>query len=294
MRIIKSIISFLVVLLCAHKSFAGLYTANNLSELQASLISSLKTKNPSRTLVILPLEDFFFIPQSPELLPQEGEYRLIVKQNIDQIKYSRRPYLDELIMVKYAHGLSDSAVIGFVQEVQKLNVPLIVVTRNVSGSLDDIKYLEVWTWMQLYEHGINLALSPVGEKQYRFVEGRKAMRGTYPTFFRGLLSCNSYERQNSPQNVIASLLVNKLNWLPDTVYVVDKDEGYIKSLIEQFKNLKQEMLVEGFVYKPKIYAKPYKKVNKEKFKNFWEQLVASLNQVKRIELESEIEDPYEQ
>lgn len=294
MKLVRSkiiyILSLLVILFS--NAQANIFSPEDFEKLSSNLIASIKTKNPAKTLVILPLEGFLFDPDIEELYPSDGLSHNIVKKNLERIKFSVRPYIDELILVKYPIKKPDPKIVSFIEELQKFNVPLVVVTKNISGSIDDIKHLEVWTWMQLYNHGINLSLSPIGEKQFKFYN-REKVRGTYPTFFRGLLSCNSYEKKNSPQNIIASLLVTKLQWFPDTIYIVDQDRGYIKSLSNQFKSLKQETYVEGFVYQ-KIKERKKTEKNIEKFTEFWENLVDSLNKVQRIELESEIQDPYEQ
>ncbi len=76
------------------------------------------------------------------------------------------------------------------------------------------------------------------------------------------------------------------------VYVVDKEENYIKSLEEQFKSVRSDIQVEGFVYYPEV--KEDIQMSSSEFLKFWEDLIAKLNAVTRKESSATQEDPYEQ
>ena len=180
----------------------------------------------------------------------------------------------------------------FVKNLQKKNVPIIVVTRNFSGSLNKIPYLEVWTWKYLFDKGVDLSKSPIGSKQIMFNKKYKKIGGTYPTFYKGLLSCNSADGENAPQSIIAYLLSQELKWLPDVIYVVDKNKIYIQSLEQQFKSIRSDIQVEGFVYSP--VEKSDIEISSSEFLKFWEDLVVKLNAITRKESSGTKEDPYEQ
>jgi len=86
---------------------------------------------------------------------------------------------------------------------------------------------------------------------------------------------------NSPQNIIAYLLSQELKWLPDAIYVVDKERNYIESLIQQFKSMRSDIQIECFVYSPDV--KSNTEISISKFSKFWEDLIVRLNDVTRKE-----------
>ncbi|MBY0534030.1 MAG: DUF2608 domain-containing protein, partial [Rickettsiaceae bacterium] len=251
---------------------ADIYSAETVEEINNSLMEFLEKRNPEKTLVVLPLEDFFAVPTHPAFdATKEEEFRVLVARVSSKAKLSRRQYLGGLILTQYEQRFSDPLIPEFVKNLQKKNVPIMVVTRNFSGSLNKIPYLEVWTWKYLFDKGVDLSKSPIGSKQIMFNKKYKKIGGTYPTFYKGLLSCNSADGENSPQSIIAYLLSQELKWLPDVIYVVDKKKSYIQSLEQQFKSIRSDIQVEGFVYSPVV--KNDIEISSGEFLKFWEGLV---------------------
>lgn len=271
---------------------AEIYTAHSVEEINNTLLELLNKGNPEKTLTILPLENFILKPVSPAFNIKEQRFHTIIERVTKKVKLSKRAYLEELILTEYEQKLSDPKLTEFIKNIQEKNAPFIVVTRNFSGSFNKIPYLEVWTWAYLLEKGIDLSQSPLGLKQIIFNKGYKKIKGTYPTFYRGLLSCNSEEQGNSPQSLIASLLAVNLKWIPDIVYVIDDKENYIKSIEQQFKSLKSDVQVVGFVYEPDNIQSD--QISTGEFLKFWEELVNKLNNVSRKEINKNKENPYEQ
>ena len=271
---------------------AEIYTARSVEEINNTLLELLNKRNPEKTLTILPLENFMLKPVNPAFNIKDQRFRTIIERVTKKVKLSKRAYLEELILTEYEQKLSDPKLTEFIKNIQEKNAPFIVVTRNFSGSFNKIPYLEVWTWAYLLEKGIDLSKSPLGLKQIIFNKGYKKIKGTYPTFYRGLLSCNSEEQGNSPQSLIASLLAVNLKWIPDIVYVIDSEENYIKSIEQQFKSLKSDVQVVGFVYEPDNIQSD--QISTEEFLKFWEELVNKLNNVSRKEINKNKENPYEQ
>lgn len=266
-----------------------LYTTDNIEAINQTISTALAERVKANSLVIIPL-DLLLAPDHPAFYVTNEKQQEIIKEAADKMSPSKRPYLDELILTNYPIKEINPKMKDLILDVQKLGVPIMVVTRNIAGSMDLIRYLEVWTWMKLYELGIDLSKSPIGDKQFQLDNGLQEVRGTYPTFFRGLLSCNSYQQRNSPQSVIATLLAQKLKWLPVHIYVIDENEKYVKALSAQFHSLKKDIEFEGFIYEEK--PKEYAKISDQELKKFWQELVGKLNKIERVELESENKDPY--
>lgn len=284
---------FVFILFLPFLASAEIKMVSSVDDFQEAILASLKDRNPVKTLTILPLSEVILIPENPIFRADSKKFAQIVPQINKKLKLSKQSYIDEVILTEYKQKLSDSKIAVFFQELQKYNAPVMVVTPNLSGSLNDIPYLEAWTWSYLLEQGIDLSKSSIGDKQIIFNKGRKKVKETYPTFYRGLFSCNSVEGANSSQSLIAILLVENLKWLPDVVYVIDTDEDYIKSLEQQLHYLRQDIQVLGFVYKPNRSESAGEFSTKE-LMDFWSQVAAKVNIVKREEIDSSKENPYEQ
>ena len=292
MKIIRNLLLVLLSIISLSVK-AEIYSAETVEEINNSLMEFLEKRNPEKTLVVLPLENFFAQATHPAFYAtKDEELQTFITQASSKVKLSRRQYLEELILTQYEQRFSDPMIPEFVKNLQKKNVPIIVVTRNFSGSLNKIPYLEVWTWKYLFDKGVDLSKSPIGSKQIIFNKKYRKIGGTYPTFYRGLLSCNSADGENAPQSIIAYLLSQELKWLPDVIYVVDKNKNYIQSLEQQFKSIRSDIQVEGFVYSP--VEKSDIEISSSEFLKFWESLVVKLNAVTRKESSSAKEDPYEQ
>lgn len=269
-----------------------LYNASNIDEIKNTITELLVHQDPSRALLILPL-DVLIAPDHAGFYFQGEEAQNIVKTQLDKLPASKKIYLEEYILTHYPQKLTENVVEELIANIQKTNLPIIVTTENLAGSINDIRYLEVWTWNWLYERGIDLSKTPIGKNEIRIDAGTKKIGGSYPTFFRGLLSCNNYKKSNALQVVLASLLATKLKWLPSVVYAVDTDEAYLKSLEKQFAALRPDIQFEGFIYKPAGKNTGYNQLTLQELQKFWQDLVDGANKIKRVELKAKIDDPYE-
>lgn len=269
-----------------------LHNVSSIDEINSTITELLVHQDPSRALLILPL-DILIAPDHTGFYFQGEEAQNIVKQQLDKVSASKMVYLEEFILTNYPQKLADKAIVELIVNTVNMNLPIIVNTGNLAGSINDIRYLEVWTWNWLYERGIDLSKTPIGKKEIRIDLGTKKIGGSYPTFFRGLLSCNNYKKSNAPQIVLASLLTTKLKWLPNVVYAVDRDETYLKSLEKQFTALRPDIQFEGFIYKPGEKNTEYNQLKLQELQKFWQDVVEGANKIQRVELKSKIDDPYE-
>ena len=293
-KLIKTLLLISVVSALQFSAFGRtrLYNASSIDEINNTLTELLAHQDPRRALLILPL-DALIVTDHAGFYFDTDDRKGIVKAQLDKISASKKVYLEEFILTNYPQKLADQGVESFITNIQKINLPIIVTTENLAGSVNDIRYLEVWTWNWLFEKGVDLSKTPVGKKEIRIDSGTKKIGGSYPTFFRGLLSCNSYKKSNAPQIVMASLLATKLRWLPSVVYAIDTDESYLKSLEKQFTALRPDIQFEGFIYKPQLKSPNYNQLSLQELQKFWQDLVEGVNKIQRTELKAKIDDPYE-
>ena len=240
----------------------------------------------------MPLEGVLIEPVDKEFFVKDRKYAPILQRAENKARLSRKAYLEEVVLTEYENKLVDSFAVEFIKNIQKQQVPMLVFTTNCSGSFNKIPYLEVWTWSFLFEKGIDLSQSPIGLKQFIFNKYHGKVKGTYPAYYKGLLSANSWEGDNSIQSVLATLFAIKLKALPDVVYVIHKDESFIKSIEQQFQTFRKDIQIEGFVFTPPV--KSVNTLDRKQVQNFWNKVIDKLNKVSRKESNKDEEDPYEQ
>jgi len=289
---LKSLILVFAIFFTSSKALASdleIYSAESVQEINNSLMELLAKRNATKTLLLLSM-DAMIESSNPVFRTSDESLQRLAARSFKKVKHSRKSYLDELLLAEYENRLSDDDWVSLVKNTQKLKVPIIVTTQNVSGSFNKISHLEVWSWSYLQKLGIDLSQGFFNDKQIIFNKHDTKVKGTYPTFYRGLLSCNSSARENTTNVILSGLLVRYLKWFPDVVYVVDEDEDYIKSLAKQLKVLKKDVQIVGFVYSK---AESQEEVDPKLVAKTWDDVVKKLNQVSRAENKNK-EDPYEQ
>jgi len=273
-------------------SKAEIYSAQSLEEINNTILELLSKRNPEKTLLIMPLRGVLIEAVDKEFFVKGRKYTPILQRALKKAKLSRKEYIEEVALTEYENKLVDPFAVEFIKNIQKKQVPMLVFSDNCSGSFNKIPYLEVWTWSFLFDKGIDLSQSPIGSKQFIFNQYHVKAKGTYPTYYKGLLSANSWESENSIESVLATLFVIKIKALPDVVYVIHKDESFIKSVEQQFKTFRKDIQIEGFVFTPPDRSD--NTLDRKQVQIFWNKLIDKLNKVSRKESSKDEGDPYEQ
>lgn len=268
-----------------------LYTATSIDQINNSLMDFLTNHNPEQTLTIVSLNQIITIDEK-ELYSNNENYKSIISRALKKVRRPNAEYFSELLLTEYNNKISSPKFAEFFSNIQELNAPFLVTTDNVSGSFNKIPYLEVWTWKYLLDNNIDLSKNPLGMQQIIFKSTHKKIKGTYPTFYRGLLSANSEMGKNSIQSVIFYLLDEHLKWKPDVVFVIDSNENYIKSIANQFRYIKPSIKVIGFVHDTQ--KKFNNDISAQNALKFWNNFATKLNSVTRKEFKNAKGNPYEE
>lgn len=280
-KINLSIYLFLVIIysLMPLTSNGEIYLANSIAEINNSILASLQKRGAEKSVLLLPLERFLARPVNEEFFATDEKYQHIIKEAEAKAKPNRKAYFSELTLTSYKNQLADKAIIPFIKTMQEQRLPIIAYTNNVSGKFNQIDYLEVWTWSYLLSQQIDLSKNPIGQQQFIFNQYHHKILGSYPTYYKGLLSANEHDRKNSLQSVLATLFAIKLKSIPDVIYIIHHDAGFLKSITEQFQNLRRDVQVEAFIFeadRPVNNKLPVADLYK-----FWLDLVTKLNNVTR-------------
>lgn len=260
-------------------------------EIKPALMELLDKRNPAKTLIIMPLEKVMITPKPEGFKKQDNNYKSLAKKAFLKIRTSQRIYLNEVMLVEYENELTDPSLPDFIKSIQKAKAPFIVMTSNLSGSYNDIPYLEVWTLKFLEKHNIDFSENAFSRKSLVLQELTE-VKGTYPTFYKGLLSCNSEKEDNACHQVLSTLLAG-IKFLPDTVVIIHSDAGILDVITKQFKSLRSDTEVIGFIYEPPAGAPST--LSPTEYLAFMSNFAEKVNNVKRTTVKNtEVDDPYEE
>lgn len=264
---------------------------SSFDEIKPILMEFLDKRNPAKTLIVMPLETVMFKPKAEGFKKQDENYISLAKKAFLKIRTSQRIYLNEVALVEYENGLTDSSLPNFIKSIQETKAPIIITTNNLSGSYNDIPYLELWTLKFLEKHNIDISKGAFSRKSV-MLQGMTKIKGTYPTFYKGLLSCNSEKGDNACHQVLSTLLAN-MRFLPDTIIMIHTDIHILNVVAEQFKLLRSDIEVIGFLYEPP--ASSPSNLSPSEYFAFMSEFAAKVNNVKRVtEKNIKVDDPYEE
>ena len=228
-----------------------------------------------------------------EIKDMVGEiFNPLLKKAFSKIDNSKGLYINPLILTQYPTELGDKELPDLVDYIQKNKALLIITTSNVTGGINNIDAIDVWTYNYLKNKKIDLTEGVFANTHFIFNKELKKVAGTYPTFYQGLLSYNSSSENNSAIQVLSTFLATKLEKLPDIVVAVSSNEVFLQALEKQLKILKNDNEFFGILYKlPPLETK---EISPEEYLQFWQEFVKKLNQTKRKQVDVKSENPYEE
>ncbi|PCJ29800.1 MAG: hypothetical protein COA94_00125 [Rickettsiales bacterium] len=291
------IIIFTFILFIFSFARGDIHQASSVLEINNRLLELLEDNNSKKTLIILPVQNFLLKRTNPYFNIEDRNLRPLIERVLKKVKLSRETYFEELLLTEYENKPADPFIKDFIHNLQNKKLPLIAITDSSSGGFNKIPFLEVWISNRLLKEGIDISKSPLGEKQIIFNKNFKQTKGSYPTFYRGLLSSNMHGADNMYEHILAFMLIEKLKWMPDTIYIIHTEENTIKLLQQQFKHIDPDVRVIGFHYLPpqnKLMNKALSNISPQKFMQFWEGVITKLNNIKLKHSAKGAKDPYEQ
>ncbi len=270
---------------------AEIYSPNTIEEIKDIAEDVFAKRNAEKALFIFPLENFILTPIHPALKRQDTSYNSILKKAFSKAKTSKSDYIDELILMEYPHKLSSPKIADLIDYIQENKAGIIIITPNLSGPINDIDYFDIWTFDYLKKHNIDLSKGVFADTKIIFNKELKEVAGTYPTFYKGLLSYNTDGKNNSSMQTLSVLLRGKLTKMPNIIFAVSMNKNYLEALEKQVKTLKPDVEFFGILYSAKIEQN--KNISPSEYLSFWQNFVTKLNNVKRKNIDLETENPYE-
>lgn len=288
----KKVAALLFCIFVSFASYAEIYSVENVKEVKNMTKDIFEKRNPEKTLFIFPLENFIVRPTHPAMQIQEQSYSSLLTKAFSKANSSVASYASVLMLLEYPNELVDEELPDLIDYIQKNNSAVIVTTPNVTGGINKIDFLDVWTLNYLKSKNIDLAQGVFANKQFIFDKEMKKINGTYPTFYKGLLSYNSDNTDNSSLQVLSAFLVLKLNKIPDVVVAVSPSRQYLEELDKQLKVFREDNEFFGIVYNPPVLKTKY--ISPKDYLQFWQDFVKKLNQIKRKGVDLKLENPYDE
>lgn len=290
----KNISLFLVLIyvFASSPSYAEIYNPGSVKEIKDMIGEIFEKRNPQKILFIFPIEGFILRPTHPAMQQQYQNYNSLLKKAFSKIDNSKGFYINPLILTQYPSELGDKGLPDLVDYIQKNKSLLIITTSNVTGGINNIDAIEVWTYNYLKNKKIDLTEGVFANTHFIFNKELKKVAGTYPTFYQGLLSYNSSIEDNSAIQVLSTFLATKLKKLPDTVVAVSSNQSFLEALEKQLEILKNDNEFFGILYI--LPPLENKEISPEDYLQFWQDFVKKLNQTKRKQVDVKSENPYEE
>ncbi|MFK7968530.1 MAG: hypothetical protein AB8B68_05235 [Rickettsiaceae bacterium] len=287
----KKIAVALLCIVSSFSSFAEIYAPDNISEIKGMVVDIFEKRNSQKTLFIFPL-DSILRPTHPAMQKQEKSYNSLLKKAFDKANSSTSAYVNILLLTEYPSEISDPDLPDLINYIQNNDAGLIITTPNFTGEVNDIKRLDVWTFNYLKSKKIDLTKGIFANVELVFNQKLKKIAGSYPAFYKGLLSYNSDKLNNSSMQVISTFLALELQKIPDVVVAVGSTREYLESLEKQLKILREDNEFFGILYN--LPALKTKEIAPEEYLKFWQNFVKKINKLKTKNVDLKSENPYEE
>lgn len=282
----------LIYIFTSSASYAEIYNPGSIKEIKDMVGEIFEKRNPQKVLFIFPIEQFILRSTHPAIQKQDQNYTSLIKKAFSKVDNSKTLYINPLILTQYPNELGDKELPDLINYIQKNKSLLVITTSNVTGGINNIDALEVWTYNYLKNKKIDLAEGVFANTRFTFNKELKKVGGTYPNFYQGLLSYNSSTEDNSAIQVLSTFLATKLKKLPDVIVAVSSNKIFLEALEKQLKILRNDNEFFGILYiLPPLATK---EISPEDYLQFWQDFVRKLNQVKRKQVDIKSENPYEE
>ena len=282
----------LIYIFTSSASYAEIYNPGSIKEIKDMVGEIFEKRNPQKVLFIFPIEQFILRSTHPAIQKQDQNYTSLIKKAFSKVDNSKTLYINPLILTQYPNELGDKELPDLINYIQKNKSLLVITTSNVTGGINNIDALEVWTYNYLKNKKIDLAEGVFANTRFTFNKELKKVGGTYPSFYQGLLSYNSSTEDNSAIQVLSTFLATKLKKLPDVIVVVSPNRIFLEALEKQLNILRNDNEFFGILYiLPSLETK---EISPEDYLQFWQDFVRKLNQIKRKQVDIKSENPYEE
>ena len=187
-----------------------------MSEVGKYILKKIKNYNPEDVLCAFDVDFTLIQTDHPACyIPTVRKYVRILRELEQQ--YSKLDF-----SVAFSHLFSepqrvvDEGIYALLEQLK--SIPQIAFTATVTGPFEDIKRLEVLRYQQLLEKQMQFKCK--NSEDDFVLEECPVYRGTYPTFYKGVLCSNSENGTTTKGSVLCAFL-RKLNWTPKLVILVD-------------------------------------------------------------------------
>jgi hypothetical protein len=283
-------IAILLCLLGSFSAYGEIYSPGSIKEIKEMAADIFAKRNPEKTVFIFPLETFILRPIHPALQKYDESYNALLKKAFSAANVSKNDFIDELILLDYPHEVADPAIVDLIDYIQENKAGAIIITPNLSGGINKVEHFDIWTFDYLKGLKIDLDKGRFANTKIVFNKELKKVEGTYPTFYKGLLSYNTNGRDNSAMQALSVLFAGKFKKFPEVIVAVSPSKNFLEALEKQMKILKKDSQFFGILYNPK----PNKsEISPEDYLKFWQDFVKKLNNVKRKGVDLKSENPYE-
>lgn len=294
MNIILRIIVFIIInssILYTSYAYAENTDPDSLESIIEKIHTIVKDRNNEKILFVIQFEKVLIYPVDEAFYITDDNYKSLISRALAKVPENKLGYINEIILTEYKNRIKDTRLITLANEMIKNKIAVIITTNNVSGAFKKIPYLEEWTVRYLEQLGLKMKETKYAPVKLVLDMQYTKERGSFPTFYKSLLSCSYNKGNNSLQSVLSGLLT-KLKQMPTTVIMIHNDETIFAVMKEQLKKVYTDMEFFGFHYTS--IKETNEKIPTDQYIKFWQNIGKQLNSVTRDNKEEDISNPYEE
>lgn len=283
----KKFLYFLIIIF-TFSSKAEIIETENLPNIKKEFLKLLENYEPHKILGIFGINNTILTPLEPELNFRNENFLPLMKKAFSQLKGNNAIYLSDIIFTNYKHILVDKNLPSFIQELITKGVPLIAITTNLTGNLNEIKRLEVWRHSYLKSYNIDFSGS-FPKITDIFLQNMQSFQSSYPNFYYGILSSN---KNYTKAQVLVNFL-QQIKFNPQVIIAIDYNLEELNGLEQQLNSYNKNIKFIGFHF-TSLNKIEYEDVDGQKFINFWYKLIDKINKVKRKNTFINKNNPYDE
>jgi len=245
MKLVNMLVSISCVLFlssCDRHPFSQILTISSLAQATDALAAA-----DNKPLIVFDVDETLIMPA--DAIWQQGR---IWEGNVtkhfslsDEIKNAFKDckdgdlddISDRMLNVKFEPV--EKITTSFVTELQHRNLKIIALTNFGPGEFGHIPSLKKWRKQQLAMNGIDFGSSfPALSLTFNNLS---ATQSGHPEFYQGILF-----GANNPKGVVLTTFIDKIDFIPTKVIVIDDKEKYLLSIQEELA--KRSIPFQGFLY----------------------------------------------
>lgn len=255
---------------------AEITSASSMNEVNTKIQTILLKHKPEDILAAFDIDMTLLQFKHPAVYyPALKRYLDIYKNILGSVPNVQKDIANTLLVYKIPSMLVEENTPDIVANLQDQGIKVIAFTATLTGPL--LKMREntiVLREQQLQKHGIDFSKGLNDLDEIQTFSDFEQYAGSYPMFYRGVLSSNGEGIVTKGQALIAllnAIKTGKNGFLPKVIIMIDDKRKHLLDVEEKLKVYHPDIEFIGIEYQGAYDFAP-QEISREDFQKFWEEL----------------------